>query len=81
MGKERDEYLDNEAYQREPNRMTYRNGYYDRDYTTLLIEVTFNEFLAISIKSSSITVPKPLFQYSGFRTIPSKQKFCSKFTS
>ena len=34
MEKERDEYLDNEAYQRDPNRVTYRNGYYDRDYTT-----------------------------------------------
>ncbi|WP_066127265.1 IS256 family transposase [Globicatella sanguinis] len=36
MEKERDEYLDNEAYQRDPNRMTYRNGYYNRDYTTKL---------------------------------------------
>lgn len=36
MEKERDEYLENEAYQRDPNRVTYRNGYYDRDYTTLL---------------------------------------------
>ncbi|MGX7104931.1 transposase, partial [Globicatella sanguinis] len=36
MEKERDEYLDNEAYQRDPNRMTYRNGYYNRDYTAKL---------------------------------------------
>ncbi|QTJ38271.1 MULTISPECIES: IS256 family transposase [Dolosigranulum] len=36
MEKEQDEYLNNEAYQRDPNRMTYRNGYYDRDYTTLI---------------------------------------------
>ena len=33
MEKERDEYLENTAYQREPNRSTYRNGYYERDYT------------------------------------------------
>ena len=37
MEKEQDEYLDNEASQRDPNRMTYRNGYYDRDYTTRLV--------------------------------------------
>ncbi|SJZ32530.1 Transposase, Mutator family [Globicatella sulfidifaciens DSM 15739] len=37
MEKERYEYLDNEAYQRDPNRMSYRNGYYDRDYTTRLV--------------------------------------------
>ena len=36
MNKERDEYLDIEVYQRDPNRMTYRNDYYDRDYTTKL---------------------------------------------
>lgn len=36
MKKERDEYLDIEVYQRDPNRMTYRNDYYDRDYTTKL---------------------------------------------
>lgn len=34
MEKERDEYLENKAYQRDPNRNTYRNGYYERDYTT-----------------------------------------------
>lgn len=34
MEKERDEYLENEAYQRDPQRTTYRNGYYQRDYTT-----------------------------------------------
>src|SRR5690625_2570947 len=34
MEKERDEYLDNKSYQRDPNRSTYRNGYYDREYTT-----------------------------------------------
>ncbi len=33
MEKERDEYLNNKAYQRDPNRSTYRNGYYERDYT------------------------------------------------
>ena len=31
MEKERDEYLENTAYQRVPNRVTYRNGYYERD--------------------------------------------------
>lgn len=36
MEKERDAYLENEAYQRDPNRITYRNGYYDCDYTTQL---------------------------------------------
>lgn len=35
-----------------------------------LLSTSDNEFLAISIKSSSINVPKPLFLYSGFRTIP-----------
>lgn len=34
MEKERDEYLENEAYQRYPDRKTYLNGYYDRAYTT-----------------------------------------------
>lgn len=34
MEKERDEYLENKAYQRDLNRITYRNGYYERDYTT-----------------------------------------------
>lgn len=34
MEKERDEYLENKAYQRDPKRTTYRNGYYERDYTT-----------------------------------------------
>ena len=34
MEKERDEYLENTSYQRDPNRTTYRNGYYERDYTT-----------------------------------------------
>ena len=34
MEKERDEYLENKSYQRDPNRTTYRNGYYERDYTT-----------------------------------------------
>lgn len=28
--------LENGAYQRNPNRITYRNGYYDCDYTTQL---------------------------------------------
>lgn len=34
MEKERDEYLENKAYQRDLNRTTYPNGYYERDYTT-----------------------------------------------
>lgn len=34
MEKERDEYLENKAYQRDPNGSTYRNGCYERDYTT-----------------------------------------------
>lgn len=33
MEKEGDENLENKAYQRDPNRSTYRNGYYERDYT------------------------------------------------
>ncbi|WP_243342971.1 IS256 family transposase [Anaerococcus sp. AGMB09787] len=40
MEKERDEYLDNQAYQRDPNRSTYRNGYYERDYTTKIGTLT-----------------------------------------
>ncbi len=40
MEKERDEYLDNQAYQRDPNRITYRNGYYYRDYTTKIGTIT-----------------------------------------
>ncbi len=55
--------------------MTYRNGYYERDYTTLLIEVTFNEFLAISIKSSSITVPKPCFNTLDLELYPANNHF------
>lgn len=34
MEKERDEYLESKSYQRNPNKSTYRNGYYERDYTT-----------------------------------------------
>ena len=40
MEKERDEYLNNEAYQRDPNRNTYRNGYYEREYTTKIGTLT-----------------------------------------
>lgn len=40
MEKERDEYLENEAYQRDPKRSTYRNGYYQRDYTTKIGTLT-----------------------------------------
>ena len=40
MEKERDEYLDNKAYQRDSNRTSYRNGYYDRDYTTQIGTLT-----------------------------------------
>ena len=40
MEKERDEYLENEAYQRDPDRKTYRNGYYDRAYTTKIGSIT-----------------------------------------
>lgn len=29
MEKERDEYLENTAYKRYPNRITYLNGYYE----------------------------------------------------
>ncbi|MDD7044257.1 MAG: transposase [Peptoniphilaceae bacterium] len=39
-GKERDEYLENKAYQRDPDRKTYRNGYYDRAYTTKIGSIT-----------------------------------------
>lgn len=40
MEKERDEYLDNKAYQRDSNRTSYRNGYYERDYTTKIGTLT-----------------------------------------
>ena len=40
MEKERDEYLENTAYQRDPSRTTYRNGYYERDYTTKIGTLT-----------------------------------------
>ena len=40
MEKERDEYLENKAYQRDSNRTTYRNGYYERDYTTKIETLT-----------------------------------------
>ena len=40
MEKERDEHLENTAYQRDPNRVTYRNGYYERDYTTKIGTLT-----------------------------------------
>ena len=34
LWKKRDEYLNNKAYQRDSNRTSYSNGYYERDYTT-----------------------------------------------
>ena len=40
MEKERDEYLDNKAYQRDSNRTSYLNGYYERDYTTKIGTLT-----------------------------------------
>lgn len=40
MEKERDEYLDNKAYQRDSRRITYRNGYYERDFTTRIGTLT-----------------------------------------
>lgn len=40
MEKERDEYLENKAYQRDPSRTTYRNGYYEREYTTNIGTIT-----------------------------------------
>lgn len=40
MEKERYEYLENKAYQRDPNRNTYRTGYYERDYTTKIGTLT-----------------------------------------
>ncbi len=40
MEKERDEYLNNKAYQRDSNRTSYRNGYYERDYTTKIKTLT-----------------------------------------
>jgi len=32
MEKERDDYMQNSAYDRDPSRVDYRNGYYDREY-------------------------------------------------
>lgn len=40
MEKERDDYLENEAYQRDANRKSYRNGYYNREYTTKIGTLT-----------------------------------------
>ena len=40
MEKERDDYLENEAYQRDTNRKSYRNGYYNREYTTKIGTLT-----------------------------------------
>ncbi len=40
MEKERDEYLENTAYQRDTSKTTYRNGYYERDYTTKIGTLT-----------------------------------------
>ena len=40
MEKERDEYLENTAYKKDPNRSTYRNSYYERDYTTKIGTLT-----------------------------------------
>src|SRR5699024_8464668 len=33
MEKERDKYMENQSYERNPDRHDYRNGYYERDYT------------------------------------------------
>ena len=40
MEKERDEYLENTAYKKDPIRSTYRNSYYERDYTTKIGTIT-----------------------------------------
>lgn len=40
MEKERYDYLNNEAYQRDSNRTSYRNSYYERDYTTKIGTLT-----------------------------------------
>ena len=40
MEKERDDYLENEAYQRDTNRKSYRNGYYNREHTTKIGTLT-----------------------------------------
>ena len=34
------QYLNNKAYQRDSNRTSYRNGYYERDYTTKIGTLT-----------------------------------------
>src|SRR5690625_4552715 len=33
MEKERDNYMENQSYDRDPNRHDFRNGYYERDFT------------------------------------------------
>jgi|SRR5690625_447240 len=40
MEKERDDYMENEAYERSPVRHDYRNGYYERDYLLNVGRVT-----------------------------------------
>lgn len=40
MEKERDDYLENTAYQRDPTKSTYGNGFYERDYTTKIGNLT-----------------------------------------
>lgn len=40
MEKEMDDYLNNKAYQRDSNSTSYRNGYYERNYTTKIGTLT-----------------------------------------
>ena len=40
MEYERDKYMQNEAYERNEDRKTYRNGYYERDYMISLGKIT-----------------------------------------
>lgn len=40
LWKKKDECLENKAYQRYPNKSTYRNGYCERDYTTKVFTLT-----------------------------------------
>jgi len=42
MEKERDDYMENQAYDRSPDRHDYRNGYYDRDYLLSIGRVKIN---------------------------------------
>ncbi|MFD1928539.1 transposase, partial [Sporosarcina siberiensis] len=40
MEKERDDYLKAESYERSEDRVDYRNGYYERDYTISVGRIT-----------------------------------------